>query len=224
MVERQLRRRGIFDERVLEAMAGIPRELFIPGEMRICAYDDGPVSIGHGQTISQPYMTALMAQSLELRGPETVLEVGAGSGYHAAVLAALAARVIAIELIPELAEQARLNLEAARRGALWAGRPRGRPSGRPSGHPGANVRVVCGDGSLGFPAEAPYDAISVAAGAPKIPPALLEQLNDPGRLVIPVGDLDEQQLRVIAKSGGELTTRLAAACRFVPLRGGAGWR
>jgi len=209
MVERQLRRRGIFDERVLEAMAGIPRELFIPGEMRICAYDDGPVSIGHGQTISQPYMTALMAQSLELRGSETVLEVGAGSGYHAAVLAALAARVIAIELIPELAEQARSNLEAA---------------GRPIGHPGANVRVICGDGSLGFPAEAPYDAISVAAGAPKVPPALLEQLNDPGRLVVPVGDFDEQQLRVIAKSGGELTTRLAAACRFVPLRGGAGWR
>ena len=212
MVERQLRRRGIFDERVLEAMAGIPRELFIPLELRICAYDDGPVSIGHGQTISQPYMTALMAQSLELRGPETVLEVGAGSGYHAAVLAALAARVIAIELIPELAEQARSNLEAARRGALWAA------------HPGANIRVICGDGSLGFPAEAPYDAISVAAGAPKVPPALLEQLNDPGRLVIPVGDLDEQQLRVIAKSGGELTTRVSAACRFVPLRGGAGWR
>ena len=204
MVERQLRRRGIFDERVLEAMAGIPRELFIPLEMRICAYDDGPVSIGHGQTISQPYMTALMAQCLELRGPETVLEVGAGSGYHAAVLGALAARVIAIELIPELAEQARLNLEAA--GC------------------DANIQVICGDGSLGFPAEAPYDAISVAAGAPKVPPALLEQLRDPGRLVIPVGDLDEQQLRVIAKSGGELTNRLAAACRFVPLRGGAGWR
>ena len=204
MVERQLRRRGIFDERVLEAMAGIPRELFIAGEMRICAYDDGPVSIGHGQTISQPYMTALMAQSLELRGSETVLEVGAGSGYHAAVLAALAARVIAIELIPELAEQARLNLETA--GC------------------GANVRVICGDGSLGFPAGAPYDAISVAAGAPKVPPALLEQLNDPGRLVIPVGDLDEQQLRVISRNAGELTTQMSAVCRFVPLRGGAGWR
>jgi len=204
MVERQLRRRGIFDERVLEAMAWIPRELFIAGEMRICAYDDGPVSIGHGQTISQPYMTALMAQSLELRGPETVLEVGAGSGYHAAVLAALAARVIAIELIPELAEQARSNLEAA--GC------------------GSNIRVICGDGSLGFPAGAPYDAISVAAGAPKVPPALLEQLNDPGRLVIPVGDLDEQQLRVIVKNAGELTTHKSAVCRFVPLRGGAGWR
>ena len=208
MVERQLRRRGIVDGRVLEAMAAIPRELFIPEEMRIRAYDDGPVSIGHGQTISQPYMTALMAQSLELRGPETVLEVGAGSGYHAAVLGALAARVIAIELIPELAEQARWNLEAA----------------RPRGHPGSNIRVICGDGSLGFPAGAPYDAISVAAGAPKVPPALLEQLNDPGRLVIPVGDLDEQQLRVIVKNAGELTTQTSAACRFVPLRGGAGWR
>ena len=204
MVERQLRRRGIFDERVLEAMAGIPRELFIPLEMRICAYDDGPVSIGQGQTISQPYMTALMAQSLELRGSETVLEVGAGSGYHAAVLAALAARVIAIELIPELAEQARSNLAAA--GC------------------GANIRVICGDGSLGFPGEAPYDAISVAAGAPKVPPALLEQLRDPGRLVIPVGDLDEQQLRVISRNAGAFTTHKSAVCRFVPLRGGAGWR
>ena len=204
MVERQLRRRGIFDERVLAAMEEIPRELFVPEAGRPYAYDDAPVSIGHGQTISQPYMTALMAQSLELRGGEKVLEVGAGSGYHAAVLAALGARVVAVELIPELAEQARLNLEAAGRAA--------------------GVRVISGDGSLGFPEEAPYDGISVAAGAPDIPPALVEQLRDSGRLVIPVGARDEQELQVITKRGGKLSTRVAAACRFVPLRGGMGWR
>ncbi len=204
MVARQLRRRGIFDGRVLAAMGEIPRELFVPEEYRDRAYDDAPVSIGYGQTISQPYMTALMAQCLELRGGETVLEVGAGSGYHAAVLGALAAHVVAVELIPALAEQARSNLEAAGRAA--------------------NVRVICGDGSLGYDAEAPYDAISVAAGAPDVPPALVEQLKDPGRLVIPVGEYDEQQLQVITKTRGTLSTSVAAACRFVPLRGGSGWR
>lgn len=204
MVERQLRRRGIFDERVLAAMGEIPRELFVPDELRERAYDDAPVSIGHGQTISQPYMTALMAQCLELTGGETLLEVGAGSGYHAAVLGALAARVFAMELVPELAEQARTNLATAGRAA--------------------NVRVICGDGSLGYAAEAPYDAISVAAGAPKVPPALIEQLKDAGRLVIPVGEYDEQKLRVITKAGDALSTKVAAACRFVPLRGGSGWR
>jgi protein-L-isoaspartate(D-aspartate) O-methyltransferase len=204
MVQRQLRRRGIRDERVLAAMEEIPRELFLAVEWRIRAYDDGPVAIGHDQTISQPYMTALMAQSLALGGGETVLEVGAGSGYHAAVLGALAARVISLELIPELAEQARLNLRAAGRAA--------------------NVEVICGDGSLGFAPGAPYDAISVAAGAPEVPPALVEQLRDPGRLVIPVGERSEQRLRVIIKKDGTISTRLDAACRFVPLRGGRGWR
>ncbi len=203
MVERQLRRRGIVDERVLAAMEAIPRELFIPAARQADAYDDAPVSIGHGQTISQPYMTALMAQCLELRGHEKVLEVGAGSGYHAAVLGALAARVVAVELIPELAEQARANLAAAGRGA--------------------NIRVVCADGSLGFPEEAPYDGISVAAGAPEVPPALLEQLNDPGRLAIPIGEIDEQVLRIYTRFEGRLLSRDSAACRFVPLRGGKGW-
>lgn len=203
MVEGQLRRRGIIDERVLAAMGEIPRELFVPESDRHRACEDEPISIGHGQTISQPYMVALMAQCLELRGTESVLEVGAGSGYHAAVLAALAARVTAIELIPELAARARLNLEAA--GAA------------------GNVRMVAGDGSLGFAEGAPYDAISVAAGAPEIPPALLEQLADPGRLVIPVGDRDEQVLRIVTKQAGKLTTRTSTPCRFVPLRGGQGW-
>jgi protein-L-isoaspartate(D-aspartate) O-methyltransferase len=198
MVERQLRARGIHDERVLAAMLEIPREEFVPERDRGAAYLDEPVSIGHGQTISQPYMTALMAQCLEIEGTEKVLEVGAGCGYHAAVLGALAARVIAIELIPELAEMARENLQRT-------GRAR-------------NITVVTGDGSLGYPEEAPYDAISVAAAAGDIPRALLDQLKDPGRLVIPVGSHWEQELRVVRKEGGRIDWRVATYCRFVPLR------
>ena len=198
MVSRQLRGRGIDDQRVLQAMLAIPREEFVPEEERDAACSDEPLGIGWGQTISQPYMTALMAQSLELRGTETVLEVGAGCGYHAAVLGALAARVVTVELIPELAEMARGNLE--RTGRL------------------GNVTVIAGDGSLGYPPQAPYDAVSVAAAAGDVPPALLEQLRDPGRMVIPVGPYSEQELRVLRKSGGELEWHVAAYCRFVPLR------
>jgi protein-L-isoaspartate(D-aspartate) O-methyltransferase len=204
MVEKQLRRRGIRDERVLSAMLEIPREQFVPAESRLLAYSDDPIPIGHGQTISQPYMTALMAEALELRGPETVLEVGAGSGYAAAVLGRLAARAIAIEIVPQLAELARANL---------------RRTGRD-----ANVVVVDGDGSLGYPAAAPYDAISVAAGAPELPQALVRQLKDPGRLVIPVGERSDQELLVVTRRGGALDTRVATLCRFVPLRGGEGWK
>lgn len=198
MVEQQLRGRGIRDERVLAAMAEIPRERFLPEDRRNRAYEDEPVAIGHGQTISQPYMVALMTQCLELQGDEKVLEVGAGSGYHAAVLGALAREVIALELIPELAALAQQNLEAV-------GRAR-------------NVRVVCADGWLGYPQEAPYDAISVAAAAPEPPWALLEQLADPGRMVIPVGGGWDQELRLIRKRDGRLTQRVVTYCRFVPLR------
>ncbi len=198
MVEFQLRRRGIHDERVLATMEAIPRELFVPEEERERAYTDGALSIGHGQTISQPFITALMAQSLELTGAELVLEVGAGSGYHAAVLGALAARVITIERIPELARMARRNLEL-------------------SGY-SRNVTVIEGDGTRGYPPEAPYDAISVAAAAASIPPALLDQLRDPGRMVIPVGGSLEEELRVVLKQNGAITERVAAYCRFVPLR------
>lgn len=204
MVEAQLIGRGIRDARVLAAMREIPREDFVPPEARVTACGDAPIGIGWGQTISQPYMTALMAECLELSGSERVLEVGAGSGYAAAVLGAIAREVIAIEIVPELAAAASMNLRRT-------GRAR-------------NVRVVDGDGGWGYPAGAPYDAISVAAGAPDVPFSLLDQLGDPGILVIPVGPRDDQELRVARKRGGRIEWRVATLCRFVPLRGGEGWR
>jgi protein-L-isoaspartate(D-aspartate) O-methyltransferase len=204
MVERQLRQRGIRDERVLAAMAEIPRDEFVPQEAIPLAHRDDPIQIGYGQTISQPFMTALMAQELELTGSESVLEVGAGSGYAAALLGALAERVVTVEIVPELVALARENL-------------------RRTGRDG-NIEVVEGDGSWGYTPRAPYDAISVAAGAPDIPAALLEQLKDGGRMVIPVGDRLDQQLRVITKRGGRIESRVSTACRFVPLRGEEGWQ
>jgi protein-L-isoaspartate(D-aspartate) O-methyltransferase len=198
MVSRQLRGRGIRDERVLRAMLEIPREEFVPEDNRGSACSDEPLGIGYGQTISQPYMTALMAQCLELDGTETVLEVGSGCGYHAAVLGALAARVITVELVPELAAMARENLAKTGRSG--------------------NITVIAGDGSLGYAGEAPYDAISVAAAAAEIPRALIEQLKDSGRLVIPVGPFADQELRVVRKRDGEIDWHVAAYCRFVPLR------
>jgi protein-L-isoaspartate(D-aspartate) O-methyltransferase len=204
MVEEQLRRRGITDERVLAAMAAIPREEFLPLEARVLSYRDDPACIGFGQTISQPYMTALMAQQLELGGNETVLDVGTGSGYAAAVLGALAARVISIELIASLAARAAENLQ--RTG--WA----------------HNVTVIAGDGSVGYPEGGPYDAISVAAAAPEVPKALVEQLRDPGRLVIPVGTRRDQSLFIVTKKGGGVESHAAGECRFVLLRGNEGWR
>jgi protein-L-isoaspartate(D-aspartate) O-methyltransferase len=203
MVEQQLIRRGIHDRRVLNAMLGIPREEFVPAAHRADAYMDAPLPIGHGQTITQPYMTALMAQSLALVGGEKVLDVGTGSGYHAAVLGALARQVISIERIPELAAAARENLK---RTGL-----------------GSNVTVLCGDGSVGVPAESPFDAISVAAASPHTPFTLLAQLSDPGVLVIPVGGREDQELHVIHKRDGKTTTDTAGGCRFVPLVGKEGW-
>ncbi|MGD1095238.1 MAG: protein-L-isoaspartate(D-aspartate) O-methyltransferase [Bryobacteraceae bacterium] len=204
MVEHQLIRRGIHDQRVLNAMLTIPREEFVPAEYRATAYIDAPLPIGQEQTITQPYMTALMAQSLALGGGEKVLDVGTGSGYHAAVLGALARQVITIERIPELAASARENL----------------------GRTGldSNVTVLCGDGSVGLPMEGPFDAISVAAASPQTPFALLAQLNDPGILVIPVGGRQDQDLYVIHKFNGKTTTKVAGGCRFVPLVGKEGWR
>jgi protein-L-isoaspartate(D-aspartate) O-methyltransferase len=204
MVERQIRARGIQDARVLEAMARIPREEFVPESHRADSYADEPVSIGSDQTISQPYIVALMAACLELKGHENVLEVGCGSGYHAAVLGALARRVVAVEILPELAAHAEANLRRS--------------------NCAANVSVLVADGSGGYPDLGPYDAISVAAAAPSIPEPLLEQLKDPGRLVIPVGDRCEQELLLVDKSGDAVRTRTVTGVRFVPLRGGYGWR
>jgi protein-L-isoaspartate(D-aspartate) O-methyltransferase len=204
MLDRQLSARGIRDERVLYAMSLIPREEFVPEQEREAAYWDGPIQIGYGQTISQPYMTALMAQELGLTGSEHVLEVGTGSGYAAALLGLLARDVITVELVPELAETARATLR--RTGC------------------GANVMVISGDGSWGYSDLAPYDAVSVAAGAPEIPPGLLVQLADPGRMVIPVGPHLDQELLVVEKEGGRTRRRVSTQCSFVPLLGIEGWR
>jgi protein-L-isoaspartate(D-aspartate) O-methyltransferase len=202
MVQTQLVARGIADPGVLEAMGEIPRDEFVAARNRDRSYTDEPVSIGYGQTLSQPYMTALMAESLRLHGTESVLEVGCGCGYHAAVLARLAHRVFTIEIVPELAELASENLE--RSGIR-------------------NVHVVCGDGSVGLPEFAPFQGISVACAAPDVPPALLEQLADGGRLVIPVGTLHDQDLLLIEREGMSFHRRRITFCRFVPLLGRQGW-
>jgi protein-L-isoaspartate(D-aspartate) O-methyltransferase len=203
MVERQLRRRGIRDQRVLEAMARVPRELFVPEELRDSAYADGALAIGYGQTISQPFVVAAMCELLGLDGDERVLDVGTGSGYAACVLAALAAEVVSIERIPELAEQARKALAAA-------------------GHPEVEVRV--GDGTLGAPDRAPFHGISVAAASPRIPPALYEQLVPGGRLVVPRGTKDAQRLVLVVRTSEGPAERASVPCRFVPLVGEGGFQ
>ncbi len=202
MVERQLRRRGIFDERVLAAMARVPRELFVPEEVRAYAYDDGALPIGYGQTISQPFVVATICSLLELGGDERVLDVGAGSGYQAAVLAELAAEVVTIERIPELAEEARARLVGA-------------------GY--ANVEVRVGDGSLGVPERAPFDAIAVAAAAPTVPPALYDQLTKGGRLVVPRGSRWGQELVLVERTPDGPMERASIPVRFVPLVGDEGF-
>jgi protein-L-isoaspartate(D-aspartate) O-methyltransferase len=202
MVERQLRGRDIRDARVLEAMASIPRELFVPPADRRRAYRDAALPIGHGQTISQPYMVARIAEALAVRPGELVLDVGTGSGYQAAVLAELGADVVTIERIPELAEQARANLAAA-------------------GYPQVEVRL--GDGTLGVSERAPFDAIAVAAAAPAFPETLYEQLRPRGRLVVPVGGQRAQRLEVIVRSPEGPAVVHSVPCRFVPLVGEEGF-
>ena len=198
---RFLARRGIRDERVLAAIAAVPREQFVPENVRRHAYADRALPIGHEQTISQPYMVAAMLEALELDGGR-VLDVGTGSGYQAAVLAELADDVITIERVPELAEQARATLEAA-------------------GYGRVDVRV--GDGTLGVPERAPYDGIVVAAAAPAVPDALYEQLAVGGRLVVPVGTVRDQWLEVVEHSAEGPLRRRTVPCRFVPLLGSAGF-
>jgi len=200
MVERQLRRRGIGDERVLAAMARVPRELFVPPEQRWLAYSDAALPIGGEQTISQPYMVALICEQLALQGRERVLDVGTGSGYQAAVLAELAGEVHTIERLPELAEAARANLAAAG----YAGR----------------VHLHLGDGTRGLPDHAPFAAIAVAAAALEVPPALYEQLEPRGRLVVPVGGSDGQWLEVVVRTPEGPAVRRTVPCRFVPLVAG----
>jgi protein-L-isoaspartate(D-aspartate) O-methyltransferase len=196
MVEEQLRARDIVDRRVLEAMERVPRELFVPEELRMRAYDDAALPIGSGQTISQPYMVARICEALALAGDEHVLDVGTGSGYQAAVLAELAEEVDTIERIPELAAQARAKLAAA-------------------GYGRVNVHV--GDGTQGLPERAPFDAVAVAAAAPEVPPALYEQLAPGGRLVIPVGGRHGQRLELVIKSPEGPAVVRSVSCRFVPL-------
>jgi protein-L-isoaspartate(D-aspartate) O-methyltransferase len=198
-----LREHGIEDERVLAAMAAVPRELFVPESLRDEAYADAALPIGEGQTISQPYMVALICEQLALRGGERVLDVGTGSGYQAAVLAELAAEVHTIERLPELAERARETLAAA-------------------GY-GERVRVHLGDGTLGLPEHAPFEAIAVAAAAPEPPPALYEQLAPFGRLVVPVGELDGQRLEVVTRTLEGPAVLRSVPCRFVPLVGDQGF-
>ena len=200
MVEWQLRRRGIADERVLAAMERVPRELFVPSHLREEAYADAALPIGGDQTISQPYMVALICEQLALRGDERVLDVGTGSGYQAAVLAELAAEVHTIERIPELAEKARASLAAA-------------------GYE-ERVHLHVGDGTRGVPEHAPFAAIAVAAAALEAPPALYEQLDPRGRLVVPVGGSRGQWLEVVVRTPEGPAVVRTVPCRFVPLVAG----
>jgi protein-L-isoaspartate(D-aspartate) O-methyltransferase len=202
MLDRQLRARGIIDQRVLAAMAKVPRERFVAEWLRDEAYADRALAIDCSQTISQPYIVGLMTQALDLSGWETVLEVGTGSGYQAAILAELAREVITIERHPQLAEQARGVLSEL-------------------GY--QNVTVVVGDGTLGWPERAPFDRIMVTAAAAACPPLLFDQLAEGGILVIPLGGRDYQTLRAIRKVAGRPEAISLSACRFVPLVGSQGW-
>lgn len=201
MVDTQLRARGIGDERVLDAMLRVPRHEFAPERYREQAYEDHPLPIGEGQTISQPYIVARMLEGLALKPTDRVLEVGTGSGYLTALLAVLAGQVLSMERHAALAEAARKLL---------------------AGMGYTNVRVIVGDGSQGYAEGAPYAAIIVSAAASEVPPALLEQMAEGGRMIIPVGGVDSQQLQLIRMIGGQPRTSLHELCRFVPLVGEGG--
>jgi protein-L-isoaspartate(D-aspartate) O-methyltransferase len=202
MVDFQIRRRGIKEERVLRAMGVVPRHKFVLPHYLNQAYNDEPLPIGGGQTISQPYIVAAVLAALELTGTERVLEIGTGCGYQAAVLSLLAREVYTVEYLPELAQSAADRLEGL-------------------GY--ANVHVRCGDGTLGWPEYSPYEAILIAAAAPRIPEPLLEQLTEGGRLVAPIGNDLEQELQLVSKSEGRYTVQHGGPCRFVPLVGKYGW-
>jgi protein-L-isoaspartate(D-aspartate) O-methyltransferase len=203
MIETQIARRGVSDARVLNAMRAVPRHAFVPADLQAQAYEDAPLPIGGGQTISQPYMVAAMTAALRLRGTERVLEVGGGCGYQAAVLATLAREVVTVEYRAELASATSVRLAEM-------------------GY--ENIHVHCGDGTLGLPEMAPFDAILVAAGAPGAPPPLLAQLADGGRMAIPVGNLEHQELQLIERRHDIFQTTVLDTCRFVPLIGAHGWK
>jgi protein-L-isoaspartate(D-aspartate) O-methyltransferase len=202
MVSAQLRARGIRDERVLDAMARVPRHEFVSAEYRDQSYGDHPIPIAQGQTVSQPYIVALMLEALQIQPADTVLEVGTGSGYQAALLAELAKQVYSVERHAALARSAEATL--SRLGYR-------------------KVTVVAGDGSLGLPQYAPFDVIVVGAAAPQIPPPLFEQLGEGGRLAIPVGPAQAQDLELVRKHNGQPLVVTLEACRFVPLIGGQGY-
>ncbi len=202
MIEEQLVPRGIGDPRVLEAMRQVPRHLFVEDAMQAHAYGDFPLPIGSGQTISQPYIVALMTEALQLKGTERVLEIGTGSGYQAAILSRLCLRVYTIERIDALVGRARKVFDRLRY---------------------HNIVSRIDDGTEGWSAEAPFDGILVTAGGPRIPDPLLAQLADPGRLVIPVGDQGVQDLQLVEKRDGGLTVRTIEQVRFVDLIGAYGW-
>jgi protein-L-isoaspartate(D-aspartate) O-methyltransferase len=202
MVVDQISRRGLQNPRLLEAFRKIPRHLFVPGDLINQAYRDGPLSIGCGQTISQPYIVALMTSLMALQGDETVLEIGTGSGYQAAILSCLAEKVYTIEVQSSLADRARLTLQ---------------------GLGIANVDVHIGDGSLGWTDAAPYQAIMVTAAAPAPPAPLLQQLAEGGRLVLPVGPRQFQELQVWERTGQSFSEEHIIPVAFVPLRGRYGW-
>ncbi len=203
MVQTQLVPRGIRDERVLHAMRKVPRHSFVDESMQYKAYDDMALSIGDGQTISQPYMVAVMTELLELKGNEKVLEVGTGSGYQAAVLAELAQEVYSVERLPSLAARAAERLQGI-------------------GY--RNVQIKVEDGTLGWPEKAPFDRIIITAGTPKVPEPLVGQLGDAGILLAPVGDRYSQQLIKLKRNKDKLTEELHTFCVFVPLIGEYGWR
>lgn len=202
MVDAQLVARGIADERVLEAMREVPRHLFVGPGMEQSAYGDHALPIGEGQTISQPYMVALMTQELRLTGRERVLEIGTGSGYQTAILSSLAEQVFSVERVRALAERARKTLEELHV---------------------SNVAIMVGDGTVGWSEFAPFDRIIVTAGAPDVPASLTGQLGDPGIMVIPVGTHGYQELKILEKRDGSTLVRGAGGCVFVPLLGREGW-
>ena len=202
MVSRQLVARGIRDQRVLAAMEEVPRHLFVDTALCDEAYDDNPLPIGEGQTISQPYMVAIMTELLELKGQETILEIGTGSGYQAAVLSRLCRRVYTVERLPSLSNRAKKAIESC-------------------GY--SNVTFLVGDGTAGWPNQGPYDGIIVTAGAPRVPEVLIDQLRLWGRLVIPVGDRFSQTLQRVTRKQGYTSSESHTGCRFVDLIGRFGW-